>query len=349
MACAVAMPRFRSSLWLAMSALLASTTSIARPPAAADHSPSAVVDPVSPVVDAPLLLETIREDRYNRMTLQVRVGGQGPFGFVVDTGAERTVVSRELATRLGLSTAGQARVVGIAEAIMADLYHVDSIELSQLSLGSQIVPAFGQADIGGPGLIGIDSLENHRLVIDFVTRQIDIRDSERTRRRQRQPEFDSDAIVVTARREAGRMILSNATYNGRRVDLVIDTGGQSSVGNLALRRLVQAGRGRNRLVDGHLTSVTGAQLAVEVGSIAAISIGGIDLNNVPVAYADSPVFAVLGLEDRPALLLGMDALQMFDRVGVDFANRRVTFDLPGASGGRNRRQPINMHDLSPPR
>lgn len=145
------------------------------------------------------------------------------------------------------------------------------------------------------------------------------------------------------------MILSNATYNGRRVDLVIDTGGQSSVGNLALRRLVQAGRGRNRLVDGHLTSVTGAQLAVEVGSIAAISIGGIDLNNVPVAYADSPVFAVLGLEDRPALLLGMDALQMFDRVGVDFANRRVTFDLPGAGGGRSRRQPVNMHDLAPPR
>lgn len=314
-----------------------------------DHAPAAIVDPPVTTVDAPLLVETIREDRYNRMTLPVRVGGQGPFGFVVDTGAERTVVSRELAVRLGLATVGQARVVGIANAIMTDLYHVDSIELSQLSLGSQVVPAFGQSDIGGPGLIGIDSLENHRLVIDFTTRQIDIRDSERTRRRQRQPEFDSDAIVVTARREAGRMILSNATYNGRRVDLIIDTGGQSSVGNRALRRLVQAGRGRNRLVEGQLTSVTGAELQVEVGTIDAISIAGIDLNSLPVAYADSPVFEVLGLEDRPALLLGMDALQLFDRVGVDFANRRVTFDLPGGSRTRPRREPVNLNDLAPRR
>ena len=314
-----------------------------------DRSPAAVVDPSAPQPDQPVLVETIRSDRYNRMTLPVRLGGQGPFGFVVDTGAERTVVSRELAERLGLPSAGQARVIGIAEATMANLYHLDSMELNQLSLGSQIVPAFGQAEIGGPGLIGIDSLENHRLLFDFTTREISIRPSERTRRRQRQPEFDSDAIVVTARREAGRMILSNATYNGRRIDLIVDSGGQSSVGNRALRRLVQAGRGRNRLVEGQLTSVTGAQLAVEVGAISSISIAGIDLNSLPVAYADSPVFAILGLEDRPALLLGMDALQLFDRVGVDFANRRGAFDLPGNSGGRNRNPSIDLRRLAPPR
>ena len=342
-----AISRFRlRGLALAMIAsLLAPAASFANSPPHV-HAPA---DPLETTAEAPLLVEMMREDRYNRLTLPVRVGGQGPFGFIVDTGAERTVVSRELAARLGLASAGQARVVGIAEATMADLFHIDSVHLNHLQLGSLIVPAFGQAAIGGPGLIGIDSLENHRLVIDFTTRQIDILESQRTRRRERQPEFDSDAIVVTARREAGRMILSSATYNGRRVDLVIDTGGQSSVGNRALRRLVQAGRRGNRLTDGQLTSVTGAQLAVEMGSIDVISIAGIDLNNVPVAYADSPVFAVLGLEERPALLLGMDSLQMFDRVGVDFANRRVTFDLPGGARARSRSQPLDLRGLVPAR
>jgi hypothetical protein len=34
---------------------------------------------------------------------------------------------------------------------------------------------------------------------------------------------------------------------------------------------------------------------------------------------------------RPALLLGMDALKLFERVSVDFANRRVKLLAPGHS------------------
>lgn len=130
------------------------------------------------------------------------------------------------------------------------------------------------------------------------------------------------------------MILSNATFNGRRIDLVIDTGGQASVGNMALRRLAARTEGRRRgwLNSGQLTSVTGATLPVDVGAIGTLSIGGFEFNDLPVAYADSPVFTVLGLNERPALLLGMDALQLFDRVAIDFANRRVSFDLPDGAG-----------------
>ena len=38
-------------------------------------------------------------DRTERMTVPVSIGGQGPYGFIVDTGAERTVIARELARR----------------------------------------------------------------------------------------------------------------------------------------------------------------------------------------------------------------------------------------------------------
>ena len=39
----------------------------------------------------------------------------------------------------------------------------------------------------------------------------------------------------------------------------------------------------------------------------------------------------LRLLDRPAVLLGMDALRLFRRVSVDFANRRVRLLLPDSS------------------
>jgi len=291
-------------------------------------------DPASPPVVAaqllqPLLVQPITYDRADRMTLPVSINGQGPFGFVVDTGAERTVVSHELAARLGLARTGSARVVGIAQAVTTDLYAANDIRLHDLALGDRIVPGFAQADIGGPGLIGVDSLQNHRLVIDFVAGRMDIRDSAPSRRVERDEDFDRDVIVVVARRAAGRLILSNATINGRRIDVVLDTGAQTSVGNLALQRLVT--RERQHGAGGgtsQLTSVTGGSLAVETGQIGAITVGGVDFTNLPVAYADSPAFAALGLARRPAILLGMDALRLFDRVSIDFTNHRVVFDMP---------------------
>lgn len=277
--------------------------------------------------------QAILLDRNDRMTLPVHIGGQGPFGFVVDTGAERSVISNELARRLGLEPAGRARIVGLAEIVVADMYHARAVSLPNMALNDSVVPAFSQYNIGGPGLIGIDSLEDHRLLIDFVANRMDLRPSPRSRRPQREPEIDRDAIVVTGRRLAGRMILSNAEVNGRRIDIIVDTGAQSSVGNLALQRMVQReGQRGGPLGVGQLTSVTGATLAVAVGQIQRITVGGVDFTDLPVAYADSPAFETLGLDRRPALLLGMDAMQLFDRIVIDFANRRVTFDLPdGAS------------------
>jgi hypothetical protein len=32
------------------------------------------------------------------------------------------------------------------------------------------------------------------------------------------------------------------------------------------------------------------------------------------------------------MLLGMDGLQLFDRIEVDYVNKRIIFDLPDAAG-----------------
>lgn len=50
-----------------------------------------------------------------------------------------------------------------------------------------------------------------------------------------------------------------------------------------------------------------------------------------MAFADVHPFKKLGLMDRPALLLGMDALRLFERVSVDFPNRRVRLLPPGSA------------------
>src|SRR5665213_3643173 len=49
----------------------------------------------------PVNLSTVA-DLYRRMTAPININGSGPFGFVVDTGANQSVVSEELAAQLGL-------------------------------------------------------------------------------------------------------------------------------------------------------------------------------------------------------------------------------------------------------
>ena len=48
-----------------------------------------------------------RSDRLGRVVAPVSVNGQGPFRFIVDTGANRSVLSQGLVERLGLTPEGQ--------------------------------------------------------------------------------------------------------------------------------------------------------------------------------------------------------------------------------------------------
>jgi hypothetical protein len=49
---------------------------------------------------------------------------------------------------------------------------------------------------------------------------------------------------------------------------------------------------------------------------------------VALTFADTPAFAALGLEDKPVLSIGMQHLSLFDRVAIDFGQRRILFDVP---------------------
>ena len=64
--------------------------------------------------------------------------------------------------------------------------------------------------------------------------------------------------------------------------------------------------------------------------VPQVKIGSVMFENLPVAFSASAPFKQFGLEDRPAILLGMDALRLFRRVHIDFANREVRLVMPRA-------------------
>ncbi|KKC26227.1 retroviral-like aspartic protease family protein [Sphingomonas sp. SRS2] len=260
-----------------------------------------------------------------RLTVPVTINGGGPYHFVVDTGAERTVISRELAKRLTLAPAGRVTLLSIAGSDSVDTAMVPELRLT--ARGNQLsdleAPLLAEYHLGAVGMLGIDSLQTKRVVLDFRKMRMSVSDAPRNSR------TVSDEIVVTARRKLGQLILIDAEAEGQKIAVIIDTGSAVSIGNPALRdRLARRGK-LGRSIPISITSVTGGTTPAEYTAVKHIRIGGATLNNMPIAFADPQIFQRLGLDKKPALLLGMDALQMFDRVSIDFANRNVRFLMPG--------------------
>ena len=333
--------RRRPMIWTAMLAaplLVGAGQPTVPPPATAPAETAAPADGLTSEITP--FIQPFDLDATRRMAVQVRVAGQGPFSFLVDTGAERTIIARELADRLGLVEGGKLRMATIGGSATVPSFRVATLQMTDLHMHGFDAPSFYGRHIGAAGLIGVDMLEDRRILIDFTKETMQVLD---TRKRARPIIRDDDAIVVTARNSAGRLILSDARLDGKRIDVIVDTGAQTSVGNLALQKLV-ADRRANRLpfLATTLGAVTGEAVPATRTAIKRIVINGMDVNDLPVSFADSQAFRALGLTERPALLLGMDSLALFDRVEIDFPNRRVVFDLPdGASRATGQRFAFN--------
>jgi predicted aspartyl protease len=148
------------------------------------------------------------------------------------------------------------------------------------------------------------------------------------------PDFEVEpgTIVVQGTRRNGRLILTEATANGRSIVVVIDTGSQISVGNEALRRALL---GEKLLKpDQHqveLLSVTGERISGDYMFVREIRIGDVGLKNLAVVFTDAHTFRQLKLDKRPALLLGMNAMRAFKKVSIDFASRKLRVVLPQES------------------
>lgn len=259
-------------------------------------------------------------DAADRMTVPVRIDGNGPYRFLIDTGSQKTVLSTDLAARLALPPVERRRIVGIAGTEIADIAVLDEFGLGSRSFYGLSVLLFESRHIGADGIVGIDSLQNQRVLLDFARNRMAIGNA---RTLGGNSGFE---IVVTARRRAGQLIMTKAEVDGVRTDIVIDTGAETSIGNRALQRALGQQGGLPQAV---LSSVTGQQAIADLGFAKQLEVDGdIKISNVVIAYADTPAFAALKLSKRPALLLGMRELRLFKRVAIDFSTRKVMFDLP---------------------
>jgi predicted aspartyl protease len=268
-----------------------------------------------------------RNDLYDRMTVPVRLSGTGPYRFLVDTGADRTAISRELASKLKLASGEKAALHSVAGVSTVSTATVPDLQLTRKNVRVVDAPVLETSNMGADGILGTDSLKSQRVLFDFEGQTLSIVPAKRYEFVTEEP----GTIVITARNRNGRLIITQATANGHKVTVILDTGAQVSIGNALLRKQLLARDGSNGSQVVQLQSVTGGTIAGNYASVRDLEMDGVTMHDLPIVFADAHTFKTLGLDKKPALLLGMNALRAFKKVSIDFANRKFRVVLPEQS------------------
>jgi len=309
--------------YLLLAAALASSASVSAQTATTKLDATSGV----PEIDKTTQTEDLRfrNDGENRMTVPVRLSGAGPYQFLVDTGADRTAISRDLVAKLRLPSAGGVAlhsvsgVSSISTARVHDIYLTRTPETIEAAV-------LESSNMGADGIVGVDLLRSQRVQFDFEKQTMSIVPAAT-------PDFRNEpgTIVVRAKRKNGRLVVTDAVANGETLTVVLDTGSQVSVGNQALRRRLLGNNLVNVDRGVELESVTGEKIYGDYMIVREMTIGGVGLTNLAIVFTDAHTFKQLGLDKKPALLLGMNAIRAFKKVSIDFANKKFRVVLPERS------------------
>jgi predicted aspartyl protease len=290
--------------------------------------------PPQPAVDSEPLQEIVitapepryvaptRRDRIGRIWAPVMINGQGPFRLVLDTGASHSGIIDTVAGRLGidLDKAPRVRLRGVTGTANVPMVRVDTLTVGELMLTGSRLPIVIDALGGAEGVLGTEGLEDKRIFIDFKNDLITI-----THSRNERP--GADYITVPLQDTARRLLLINATVGGIRTTAMIDTGGQASIGNIALRDALL--RRRTDIAPSH-DEITGATADVQEGEgypAPPIEFDRIRIQGAHVTFGNMQIFEHWGMVRQPAILIGMDTLGLLDGMIIDYRRREIDFRL----------------------
>ena len=280
------------------------------------HTPPAAEGAYKPPTD----LKTI-VDIYKRMTGPVRIDGTGPYPFVVDTGANQSVVSDELAAKLGLKV-GRSAGAERRRRRRDDADRDRDFAVRRPHLAWRDASVLPGASIGAPGMLGLDQLEGARLTLDFRHELVTIDEGG--------PELPGGGELSHARasprRPADPGRRQPRRHPGDRLPQLRRAGHHRQHG--AAPSSPSPATRWSPIQQVPIISVTGQTISAEFADLPSLRIGGVTLPNWPVAFADLHIFRMWDLTTTPAILIGVDVMSRFDTVCLDFRRDEVAFRLP---------------------
>jgi hypothetical protein len=282
------------------------------------------IDPIEELTEImvegrePRYVAPTRRDQIGRIWAPVVINGRGPFRLVLDTGASHSAITALVALALGLPTDESPPVIlrGVTGFATVPTIHVDSLSVGDLSVDQTYLPIVPDALGGAEGVLGSEGLVGKRVFIDFRHDQINIAFS-----RNERP--GRGFYTVPFHAIGGTLVVIDAMVGDVRTKAIIDTGGQATIANLALRDALLHKR---MMLRGKLDSIIGATSDVQQGELLntpAIDLGNIKIEDPDVTYGDLYIFKQWKMTHQPAILIGMDTLGLLDTLIIDYKRHEL--------------------------
>ncbi len=315
----------------ALAAARMATGAIVAPANPVDRAVVDSADELSEIVvegHGPRFVAPTRRDSIGRIWAPVFINGKGPFRLVLDTGATQSGLTWEVAQILGLALDQSPPVIlrGVTGTATVPTVRVKDLAVGDLLMNAPLMPIIPDAMGGADGILGTAGLDDKRIFIDFRHDRITITYSRGERVRGRFERIDfahtSDSLIVV-----------NAYVGDVPTKAIIDTGGQLTIANYALRDAL-----RNHWRVGKPDEIIGATKAIQEGEIIstpAIRLGSVQILDTGVTYSNLQIFAHWHLTSKPAILIGMDALGRLDAMVIDYKMHELHLRVPdsGFSNG----------------
>ena len=269
----------------------------------------------------------------NRVFVEVRLNGRGPFHFILDTGANGFSLADTTAQTLGLKTEDVGEGPGVGEkTVHVSSAHLAEAQLGELQLGdleAEVLPTGDAVNVFGTkpvdGIVGLELFRHVVVKHDYVRKVLTFTLPD-------QFNYRGAGVIVPFERPLWIPVV-DAELDGIRGKFGIDTGARSSL--LLYTPFVDQNRLREKY-GAHLEGVTGWGIGGPVRSLLAraqeLRIGNVVVHDLVVRLSTQK--QGLTTSSSMAGLIGPDVLSQFD-VTFDYSRSRIIFEKNSQYGRRD--------------
>jgi hypothetical protein len=244
-----------------------------------------------------------------RPVVELSINGSGPYRFILDTGASRTVVADDLIAELKLPAINGAD----SGPVRIDTLGLDTLMMTDVTVargGAMLAGLNGQVR----GVLSAQAFPGSLLTLDFIDKRVSVRRGEL-------PPADGRRIFAYDADDPLPRV--PVRIDGTEYRLHFDTGAPAGM-SLPLARARTLGLEGQLVERGRARVVTGVFPVFEAPFTGRIELGDFVLPITAISFSD--------LRPGPAPppgLIGMKLLQDFV-ITLDTRNRRVRFEKPAA-------------------
>jgi predicted aspartyl protease len=258
----------------------------------------------------------------NRMPIVTLLANKVPVVLLLDTGAQRTILTPAVAERIGAQPPRvefDRRMRGIARTM-----DTREVELHSFTIGGVAIPwrriavvaATLPSVFSGPldGVLGADVLSAFDVDVDLAQDRIVLHEPQSCP--EAAPDWSAPYVTISTGLSAGEHLFFPVQLDGRRVYAIVDTGAQMTA--LSTRTARALGVSETTLAQEKVMTIRGSageQLSGHIHRFARLDVSGEALHNPEIIVAD------LTLSDAD-LVLGVDFIRS-RRVWFSYRSRQI--------------------------